>query len=619
VTSQPRIIAVASGKGGAGKTNVTLNLAWALSRLGNRVCILDADLGLSNVDVLLGLVPQRTLDQVLFEGVPLELVVTPVATGIDLVPGSSGVARMAELTRAARTRLVREFSALSGYDYLLVDNSPGISPQVLALCLAAQELVVVVNPEVTSLTDAYALIKVLRGRGLAWPPLVLVNRAPNAQAAELAFRRIQATAQKHLGLNCSYLGHVPEDAAVPRAAALQRAVLEAFPQSPFARAVVQAAGRLARSAGESAARGKDPASFWDESVRALQNAEQAEQLQREQRMRQAARSAPPATGASSQAPASGVDAEAQGMMREMEAVRALFTRLNFKGAPEPLRRISEAGRGHAEKLMAALTRMAPGVAPIASAPPDDPASVRHPAAIPAATPAETTSVWPTPGAARAPSSDTEGAPPPTPAAESVSARKSASLSLPPTPAASVPEGGAGVRPGQAAMPEAAGPQAVIPEARPSVTADVMPEAGPQAVADDVPAPLSPNAQGAPDAQSGPVVLVRCGNQAMGQILADILRGQGVVPVLDETADGAAGWEADETGRIPSVAVLAAAKPSAAVRAWLEGLNGVPVLVLDESFGRGRAVWLSFPGVRAVLPVPFEVPAFVTSVRELVPA
>ena len=96
MVSQPKIIAVASGKGGAGKTNVTLNLAWALSRLGHRVCILDADLGLSNVDVLLGIVPQRTLEQVLFERLPLELAITPVATGIDLVPGFSGVARMAE-------------------------------------------------------------------------------------------------------------------------------------------------------------------------------------------------------------------------------------------------------------------------------------------------------------------------------------------------------------------------------------------------------------------------------------------------------------------------------------------------------------------------------------------
>ena len=166
------------------------------------------------------------------------------------------------------------------------------------------------------------------------------------------------------------------------------------------------------------------------------------------------------------------------------------------------------------------------------------------------------------------------------------------------------------------MPEAAPPEAAPPQS-----------AGPEARSDETPVPLGPNTPAAPDAQGGAMVLVRCGNQAMGQILADILRGQGLVPVLDDTAAAAAAETVgkpareivDETGRAPSVAVLAAAKPSAAVRAWLEGLNGVPVLVLDESFGRGRAAWLALPGVRSVLPVPFEVPAFVKSVRELVPA
>ncbi|PKN08756.1 MAG: MinD/ParA family protein [Deltaproteobacteria bacterium HGW-Deltaproteobacteria-8] len=465
----PKIISVASGKGGVGKTNVTLNLAWALARLGRSVCLFDADLGLSNVDVLLGISPQRTLDQVLFEGLPLSQVITPVATGIDLVPGSSGVARMAELTRAARTRLVREFAALSCYDYVLVDNSPGISPQVLALCLAAQELVVVVNPEVTSLTDSYALIKVLHGRGLSWPPLVLINRAQSPQAAELAFRRIQATAQKHLKLNCTYLGYLPEDVSVARASALQRPVLEAFPQSAFAQAVVQAAGRLAGAARLSLARAVEPSSFWDETVRVLQQTVPA--------------SARTGTRAAGAAP------EAQTMMRDVEAVRALFMRLDFKGAPEPLRRIAEAGKGHAQNLIAALERIAPGLSPL------------------------------------------------------------------PRPA-----------PAQKAAPQ--------------------------------------------EDRDSTAVLVRCANQDMGQIVADILREMRLTPLLSTN-----GGTAPESGRA-ALCILAAPEETPAVAAYLKALDDIPVLILDESFGRNRVAWLGLPGVRAVLPVPFEVPEFIHNIETL---
>ncbi len=337
-----RIIAIASGKGGVGKTNVTLNLAWALARQGRRVCLLDADLGLSNVDVLLGIRPEKGLEQVLFEGLPLREAVTGVATGIDLVPGSSGVARMAELDRAQRQRLAREFALLSGYDFVLVDNSPGISPQVLGLCLAAQELVLVVNPEITSLTDAYALVKVLHGRGLTWPPLVLVNRSPGETEARLLFRRIQHTAQKHLGLNCAYLGALPEDPRVARAAALQRPVLEAFPDCPFALAMAEAARKLSLAASASAGRARSGAEFWDASVRAAIANLGAASLPAQSPAR---------------APV-GLPADARGdILREAQAMRALFERLNFKGSPEPLRRIAEAGAGHARRLMLALARL----------------------------------------------------------------------------------------------------------------------------------------------------------------------------------------------------------------------------------------------------------------------
>lgn len=191
-----RTLAIASGKGGAGKTSLAVNLAFALARTGSRVCLLDADLGLSNVDIVLGITTDYTLEDVLFGGLPMEQAVTPVGPGVDVVAGSSGVARLAELTRQQRARLAGQFAKLSAYDFLLVDNSPGISRQVSALCLACQELVVVVNPEAPSMTDAYALIKVLKENGLCKSPAVVVNRAENAaQAHSEGFSRISATCE----------------------------------------------------------------------------------------------------------------------------------------------------------------------------------------------------------------------------------------------------------------------------------------------------------------------------------------------------------------------------------------------------------------------------------------
>lgn len=259
-----RVVAVASGKGGVGKTTVSVNLALALGRTGRRVCLLDADLGLSNADILLGVLPQHTLEDVLFAGLPMEQAAMPVAENVDLVAGSSGVLRLAELTRDKRLVLTREFRKLSAYDYLLVDNSPGIASQVLSLCLAARELVVVVTPDPTSITDAYALIKVLREAGLWWNPLILVNRARSAGQARLVFERIRAVAGRRLSLNCAFFGCIPEDPAVSAALAGRRPLLSRAP-SPAARAFPILARGLHQRFTCAPARRVSPETFFDRS------------------------------------------------------------------------------------------------------------------------------------------------------------------------------------------------------------------------------------------------------------------------------------------------------------------------------------------------------------------
>jgi flagellar biosynthesis protein FlhG len=237
-----RILALASGKGGTGKTTVSVNLALALNRAGYTVCLLDADFGLSNAEVHLGLpAPVKTLEHVLFDGLSLEECLVPVRPGLDLISGSSGVARMAELDVAARKRLIDEFAALSGYDFLLLDNSPGISAQVISLCLATREIILVVNPEASALVDAYALIKVLKEHGLWWPPLVLVNRCESGAQARQVFTRFQETVEQFLGLRPLFLGAIPADDAARRMSAAGKPFVTLRDDLPASQAIMAVA------------------------------------------------------------------------------------------------------------------------------------------------------------------------------------------------------------------------------------------------------------------------------------------------------------------------------------------------------------------------------------------
>lgn len=266
-----RVLAVASGKGGVGKTSVAVNLAFSLGGLGKRVCLLDADLGLSNVDVLLGINPVVTLEQVLFEGVPMERAILSVGRNVDVVSGSSGVSRMAELSRNKRTDLVREFHKLINYDYLLVDNSPGISAQVVSMCLACGDVLVIVNPEPSSITDAYALIKVFKENGLHRPPLLVINRSLSHQRSQAVFERIQKTAENHLGVNCRLAGIIPDDPALYRAATRQTPLVEMESTAPAAKAFRDLARRL-DAAGRDSGGLTRPEHFFDQTVIRLQQA-----------------------------------------------------------------------------------------------------------------------------------------------------------------------------------------------------------------------------------------------------------------------------------------------------------------------------------------------------------
>ena len=246
VTPGPvRVIAVSGGKGGVGKTTVAVNLATALTLSGQRVLLLDGDLGLANVDVLLGLAPRYTMQHVLAGERTLEEVIVEAPSGLQVAPAASGVARMASLGPAEHLGLVRAFSGLaSRIDTLVVDTSPGIADGVLQFSQAAQHVLVVLRDEPASITDAYALIKVLsRDRGVR-RFRVLVNMTRDPCQGTAVFERLQRVTLRYLDVVLEYVGEIPDDPWLGRAIREQRPVTDAYPGS---RAAI-AFKKLARAA-----------------------------------------------------------------------------------------------------------------------------------------------------------------------------------------------------------------------------------------------------------------------------------------------------------------------------------------------------------------------------------
>ncbi len=238
VGAQPvQVIAVTGGKGGIGKTTVAVNLATAMAQAGKRVLLFDGDLGLANVDVLLGLTPRCTIEQVLRGERELGEVLVKTPAGVQVIPGGSGIARLAALGAPEHAGLIRACSALpQAFDVMIVDTAPGIAESVLHFAQAAQEALIVLRDEPASLTDAYALVKVLSREFGQRRFRVLVNMLRAGEQGGGVFRRLQRVADRYLDVQLDYVGDVPEDACLVRAVRAQRTVVEAYPGSAATRA-----------------------------------------------------------------------------------------------------------------------------------------------------------------------------------------------------------------------------------------------------------------------------------------------------------------------------------------------------------------------------------------------
>ena len=252
-TRRARTIAITSGKGGVGKTNLAVNLAACFARADKRTLLIDADMGLANADVICGLDLRHNLAHVIARRLSFADVIATGPGGFRLVAGASGLARMADLPAEEHERLLRGLRSLErAHDLILIDTGAGISPNVLSFTASADGVLVVTTPEPTAITDAYATIKViLRGRPDA-PISLLVNEAKNAHEAAGVYERMAATARRFLDADLADAGWVPIDPAVSRAVRRRKPFVLDQPNSGASRALVRLAGRLTSGVGDAA-------------------------------------------------------------------------------------------------------------------------------------------------------------------------------------------------------------------------------------------------------------------------------------------------------------------------------------------------------------------------------
>lgn len=230
--SQARVIAVASGKGGVGKTNFTVNFALALQEAGKRAVIFDADLGMANIDVVLGIVPTFNLTHVIKGQKTLQEIMVEGPSGLKILPGSSGVEDLVQLSELQVQNLVKDWSNLEeDFDYILVDMGAGIHSDVLNFLRAADDIIVILTPEPPSITDAYSLIKVLVQKGVANTLKLVVNQATDVEEGQQIYRRVSKVANEFLQADLEMLGIVPRDEKVSASVKRQRPFILEYPNT----------------------------------------------------------------------------------------------------------------------------------------------------------------------------------------------------------------------------------------------------------------------------------------------------------------------------------------------------------------------------------------------------
>lgn len=242
---QPRVIAVTSGKGGVGKTSVTINLALAFATMGKKVLVIDADLGTANVDVMLGCSTRLTIMHLLEEGYRLADVLAEGPLGIRFLSGGSGIYQLANLSDLQLQHLTRHITLCDIWaDIVLIDTGAGLNRTVLNFVKAADEVIVVTTPEPTAMTDAYALMKAYSSQNGLAPVRLVVNRVTEENEGRTVVDKLVNVTSRFLGITVQHIGMIQEDRYVSRAIKSQKPLLLAFPESESAKGIERIARRL---------------------------------------------------------------------------------------------------------------------------------------------------------------------------------------------------------------------------------------------------------------------------------------------------------------------------------------------------------------------------------------
>jgi flagellar biosynthesis protein FlhG len=258
-----RIITVTSGKGGVGKTNISTGTALALANRGYRVCLFDADLGLANINILFGLDPEYNIEDLISGEKSLDDILIRNFNGIDIIPGSSGVESIANLNESGVRTLINSLDKLQEYDFLIFDTSAGIASPVIAFCMAASEILLVLTPEPTSLTDAYALLKVLTVNGFKGKTRIVVNQCLEVNQAKKIFMKFHEAAIKHLNIKVTLTGVIFTDTNLTAAVKEQKAFLKLYPDSKASKCLNHLAQALISTIPEENST-RSLAQFWEQ-------------------------------------------------------------------------------------------------------------------------------------------------------------------------------------------------------------------------------------------------------------------------------------------------------------------------------------------------------------------
>lgn len=235
-TSNARIITVTSGKGGVGKSSVSINLALQFRKQGKRVIIFDADFGLANIEVMFGVIPKYTLADLMFKGKELKDIITEGPNGVQFVSGGSGIAKLVNLDKEQVKRILYKLSELENLaDVIIIDTGAGISQSVLEFAIASPEVLLVTTPEPTSITDSYALLKALAMNPEfdrnATKVMLVANKVNSASESRSIYEKLSAVVSRFLNIRLEYLGAVPQDGNITKAIMKQKPVSLEYPTS----------------------------------------------------------------------------------------------------------------------------------------------------------------------------------------------------------------------------------------------------------------------------------------------------------------------------------------------------------------------------------------------------